>query len=99
MPIFVPGLSNQPNRPGGFRVNNKTMEKIIEKIEWVVGWSTKQANTQIRRTTNYFGEKEYNRAYSKYILMSNKDRVVYCYMNRRIQYTDGSVKIERKYSI
>ena len=75
------------------------MEKIIEKIEWVVGWSTKQANNHIRRTTNYFGEKEYNRAYSKYILMSNKDRVVYCYINRRIQYTDGSVKIERKYSI
>lgn len=73
------------------------MEKTIAKIEWVVGWSTKQNNTHIRRTTNYFEESEYNKAYSKYLLVSNRARVIYCYMNRRIEYTDGSVKIERKY--
>lgn len=75
------------------------MEKTIAKTEYVVGWSTKQPNTHIRRTTNYFVESEYNKAYSKYLLVSNRARVIACYMNRRIEYTDGSVKLERMYNV
>ena len=75
------------------------MEKTIAKIEWVVGWSTKQNNLHIRRTTNYFGEFEFVRAMSKYILMSNRSKVIACYLDKRIEYTDGSVKLERKYNI
>ena len=75
------------------------MEKIIAKTEYVVGWSTKQNNLHIRRTTNYFGEFEYICALSKYNLVANRDKVIYCYMNRRIEYTDGSVKIERMYHV
>lgn len=71
------------------------MEKTIAKTEYVVGWSTKQNNLHIRHTTNYFGEFEFNRAYSKYLLVSNRKKVISCYMNRRIEYTDGSVKIVR----
>lgn len=75
------------------------MEKTIAKTEYVVGWSTKQNNLHIRRTTNYFGEFEFNRAYSKYLLVSNRKKVIFCYMNRRIEYTDGSVKIVRLWNI
>ena len=75
------------------------MEKTIAQKGYVVGWSTKQANTHIRRTTNYFGEFEYVRALSKYTLVSNRHNVVYCYMNRRIEYTDGSVKLVRMYHV
>ena len=75
------------------------MEKTIEKIEWVVGWSTKQNNGHIRRTTNYFNFFEMPQAISKYIKMSNKDRVIYCYINKRTQYADGSVRLERKYKM
>lgn len=71
------------------------MEKTIAKIEYVVGWSTKQNNTHIRRTTNRFGESEYNKAYSKYLWLTNRDRVIFCYMNQRTEYTDGLVKIEK----
>ena len=75
------------------------MEKKIAKTEYVVGWSTKQNNTHIRRTTNYFGEFEYIRALSKYNLVANRARVIYCYMNRRIEYTDGSVKLVQLYHL
>lgn len=75
------------------------MEKTITKTEYVVGWSTKQNNLHIRRTTNYFEESEYNKAYSKYLLVSNRARVIYCYMNRRIEYTDGSVKLIQLYHL
>ncbi len=75
------------------------MEKTIAKTEYVVGWSTKQNNLHIRRTTNYFGEFEFSRAYSKYILLSNRTKVISCYMDRRIEYSDGSVKIVRLWNI
>lgn len=75
------------------------MEKTIAKTEYVVGWSTKQNNQHIRRTTNYFEESEYNKAYSKYLLVSNRARVIYCYMNRRIEYTDSSVKLVQLYHL
>lgn len=75
------------------------MEKTIAKTEYVVGWSTKQNNQHIRHTANYFEESEYNKAYSKYLLVSNRGRVISCYINRRIEYTDGSVKIVRLWNI
>ena len=93
------GFKIEHHGPGRFPVKKQTMEKTIAKIEWVVGWSTKQANTHVRRTTNYFGEFQYNDAYSKYILVSNRHNVIYCYLNKRIEYTDGSVKIVRKYHL
>lgn len=93
------GFKIEHHGPGRFPVKKQTMEKTIAKIEWVVGWSTKQANTHVRRTTNYFGEFQYNDAYSKYILVSNRHNVIYCYLNKRIEYADGSVKIERKYHL
>lgn len=83
------------DRPGGFRVNDKEMEKEIVSITYVVGWSTKQANTHVRRTTNYFEKRE--DAEKKYIRVSNRDRVIYCYMNKRTEYNDGSVHLERIY--
>ena len=89
----------QPTRRVPGTKNVKTMERTIEKIEWVVGWSTKQNNLHIRRTTNYFDECDFNKAYAKYLLMSNKSHVIYCYMNKRVQYADGSVKLERIYSM
>ena len=75
------------------------MEKTIAQKGYVVGWSTKQNNLHIRHTTNYFGEFEYIRALSKYNLVANRDKVISCYMNRRIEYTDGSVKLERMYHV
>lgn len=93
------GFKIEHHGPGRFPVKKQTMEKTIAKIEWVVGWSTKQANTHVRRTTNYFGEFQFIRALSKYTLVSNRHNVIYCYLNKRIEYTDGSVKIERKYHL
>lgn len=75
------------------------MEKTIAKIEWVVGWATKQTNNHVRRTRNYFGEFQFNDAYSKYILVSNRHNVIYCYLNKHIEYADGSVKIEYKHHL
>lgn len=75
------------------------MEKTIAKSEYVVGWSTKQNNLHIRRIVRYFSESEYDKAYSKYLLVSNWARVIYCYMNRRIEYTDGSVKLIQLYHL
>ena len=75
------------------------MEKTILEKGYIVGWSTKQANTHIRVTTNRFGEFEYIRALSKYIHLSNRHNVIYCYMSKRTKYTDGSVKIERMYTL
>lgn len=75
------------------------MEKTIAKTEYVVGWSTKQNNLHIRRTARYFNESEYDKAYSKYLILSNRARVIYCYMNRRIEYTDGSVKLIQLYHL
>lgn len=77
----------------------KTMEKTILEKGYIVGWSTKQANTHIRVTTNRFGQFEYIRAFAKYNLVSNRHNVIYCYMNKRTEYTDGSVKIERMYTL
>lgn len=51
------------------------MEKTISEKGYIVGWSTKQANTHIRVTTNRFGEFEYIRALSKYNLVSNRQMV------------------------
>lgn len=75
--------------------NDKTMEKEIARINYVVGWSTKQANTFIRRSVRYF--ETYADAFEKYIAVGKKKRVIYCYLNKRTEYTDGSVKIERIY--
>lgn len=75
------------------------MEKIVVKTEWIVGWSTKQSNTNVRTTTNKFGEFEYMQAYCKYIKLSNKHNVIYCYLNMRKEYTDGSVEITPIYHV
>lgn len=75
------------------------MEKKIAKTEYVVGWSTKQKNLHIRRIVRYFNESEYDKAYSKYLFVSNCARVNYFYMNRRIEYTDGSIKLVQLYHL
>lgn len=75
------------------------MEKNIVSKTWIVGWSTKQNNQHIRRTTNCFGEFEYIRALSKYNLVANRAKVIYCHLSKRIEYEDGSVVVKTLYHV
>lgn len=69
------------------------------KINYIVGWSTKQSNQHIRRTSNTFGEFEFQQALKKYLILSNRDRVIYCYLNIRKEYEDGSVEVKNLYHV
>lgn len=75
------------------------MEKIIVSETWIVGWSTKQNNQHIRRTVRRFGLSEFFRAYQKFLLMSNRDKVIYCHLSKRIEYEDGSIVVKTLYHV
>ena len=91
---------NDSNRPGGFRgQKQKAMEMNIANEMFVVGWTTKGkrglAGNMFRYTRRY---PEFNEAYRKYLSVSNKERTVYCFLNKRIEYETGAVTIVRIYN-
>ena len=67
---------------------------------FVVGWTTKGgrglAGNLFRYTRRF---NEFKDAYRKYLAVCVKEKTVYCFLNKRIEYEDGAVTIKKMYNL
>ena len=76
------------------------MEKRIENKCFVVGWTTRGHRGLAGNLFRYSRRiADYEEAFKKYSIISNKDRTVYCYLDERVEYSDGSVRRINVYHI
>lgn len=72
------------------------MEKRIVNECFVVGWSTRGKHGLAGNVYRYSRRfPEFDEANAKFIAVQEKDRTIYAYIHKRIEYEDNAVRIVR----